>query len=381
MKKRIRMLYVNGGLMDRGGISSVMMNYYLHFQPDVIQTDFLVHGDGPGERDQEILERGGKIYTVPPKSRHLLKNYMLIKRIIKKGKYDIVHSNADSGNAYILKIAKKCGVPVRISHSHNTDYTIQSKFRRMLNDIQKKQVPHYATDLWACSKQAGQWLYGRYRKAVVIPNAIDMRRFWFSQEDRTACRKKYGIGEELVIGAAGRLDVQKNHMFLLRVFQIIRMEKPSAKLMLAGDGLLRGELEKYVQQNGLSGKVIFAGQVSHIWQYYSAFDVFAMHSLFEGMPVSALEAQCSGLPCVLSDALSRKVKILPGTVFLSLESEKAWAEALISATGSGYDRKAVKPYIRKAGFDIEREAGNVQKRYVCLVKRERKNKRIGTFCR
>ena len=151
--------------------------------------------------------------------------------------------------------------------------------------------------------------------------------------------------------------------------------------MMAGDGLLRGELEKYVQQNGLSGKVIFAGQVSHIWQYYSAFDVFAMPSLFEGMPVSALEAQCSGLPCVLSDALSRKVKILPGTVFLSLESEKAWAEALISATGSGYDRKAVKPYIRKAGFDIEREAGNVQKRYVCLVKRERKNKRIGTFCR
>ncbi len=376
MKKTIRLLYINGGMMDRGGISSVMMNYYLCFHPDVIQTDFLVHGSGLGERDQEILEHGGKIYTVPPKSRHLIKNYRQINKIMKMGNYDIVHSNADSGNAYLLKIAKKWGVSVRISHSHNTDYTIQNPFRRMINDIYKKQIPHYATDLWACSKKAGQWLYGRRSKAVVIHNAIDIHRFRFSMEERTVCRKKYGIGEELVIGTAGRMDVQKNHMFLLRVFQMVLKKEPSAKLILAGDGWLRGRLEEYVRQNGLAGKVIFAGQVSHIWQFYSAFDVFAMPSVFEGLPVSAVEAQCSGLPCVLSDAISKEIKILPDTVFLGLESEKAWAEALTAAAVSGHDRKAVKPYIRKAGFDIAQEAGKVQKRYICLVKREKERKKI-----
>lgn len=195
--EQVKILYVNGGLMDRGGVSSVMMSYFQHFDKSKVHIDFLVHGTGSGERDEEIIQAGSKIFSVPPKSKNPIVNKKMIKTVMMNEKYDIVHSHADSGNGYILKIAKKCGVDIRISHSHNTNYTISNKVRIALNEIQKKLINHYATHKWACSKKAAEWLYGTCDGVDIVNNAIDTKRFVYSLANRNEIRSRYGIKKNM----------------------------------------------------------------------------------------------------------------------------------------------------------------------------------------
>ena len=366
MKKNLNILYVNGGLMDRGGISSVMMNYYLHFTDKKIKIDFVGHGYGNGERDKEIIKNGDKVFNIPPKSKNIFLNYIKLKKIMKSGKYDIVHSHADSGNAYILKIAKKCGIPIRISHSHNTNYTINNKIRILWNEIQKKEIKKYATDLWACSSEAARWLYGSKEKNVkIIHNAIETKKFCFSQLKREGIRKKYNIKDDFVIGIVGRLDYQKNHDFILKVMKEYLIKDNEAKLMIVGDGKLRESLKKKIEELGIKKNIIFVGQVQNVFDFYNAFDVLVMPSLFEGLPVSAIEAQASGLSCLISNKVTREVDLGYNLKYLDITKIKPWVEELneIKKNKQKREKKEAYFYIQKAGYDIQEEAEKVQKIY------------------
>lgn len=363
MDKKMRILYINGGLMDRGGVSSVMMNYYLHFTDHNIRVDFLGHGVGPGVRDEEILGRGGKVFNIPAKSKNFFGNYKQLKTIIKNGRYDIVHAHADSGNAYLLKVAKECGVPVRISHSHNTNYTINNKVRIFLNDIQKKQIKKYATNLWACSHKAAQWLYGNDNDVEVIHNAIETKKFCFSMEQRDKIRDIYGLENKYVIGIVGRLDYQKNHSFMLDVIKEYVTIEPNAKLMIIGDGKLKEDLVKKVDDLKINDNVIFVGQVQNVYDFYSAFDVLVMPSLFEGLPVSAIEAQTSGLPCLISEEVTKEVNLGYNVSYLNIKNPKVWVEQLQNVKNIERDFDKAPARVADAGYDIQREADRIQKRY------------------
>lgn len=367
MSNPIKVLYVNGGLMDRGGVSSVMMNYYLNIDRSRIHIDFLTHGYGEGVRDKEIIKNGGKIFTVPPKSKDYFKNTKMIRNILKKNHYDIVHSHADAGNAHILKIAKQCGVPVRISHSHNTDYTINNPIRKELADMQKKNISKYATHMFACSEEAAMWLYGK--SVPIIKNAIELNDFSYSEEQRNNIRNKYNIGDKFLVGCVGRLDYQKNQIFLLNIFSDLLKKRNDICLMLVGDGILKQELIEAAKKLRIEDSVIFAGQVSNVNEYYSAFDIMVMPSLFEGLGMVAIEAQSANLPCLLSDNIPKTVRINDNVVYLSLSDYQAWVDKLYTANpNSQRDNEDCLERIKRAGYDINTEAKKLELFYLKVSK-------------
>lgn len=204
--------------MDFGGISSMIFNYVSNMNLNRLQVDIAVHGEEDAVRDDDLRKLGCKIYHLPIKSKNFLAWRKAYIDLFKCNHYDIVHANADAGNGPLLKLAAPY-VPIRISHSHNTDYLTQSKVRRVLNSFQKNQIKKYATNLFACSNSAGKWLYGNNADFDVIHNAIDYQKYSFNQDIRADVRQELGISDkEVVIGHVGRFEHQKNHDFLIRVF-------------------------------------------------------------------------------------------------------------------------------------------------------------------
>ncbi len=364
----IKVLYVNGGIMDRGGVSVSMMNYFRNIDPDEVHIDFIVHGKDEGVYDSEIISRGSKIFRVVPKSQHYFQNIREIKRILKEGKYDIVHSQADSGNAHILKIAKQCGVRVRISHSHNTAYTLnaeslKNKLRLLVNNHQIKKIPKVATYMCGCSEVAFKWLHGNNRTPInIICNGIDIPKFAFKKEVRQRIRTQFGIEFECVFGCVGRLDYQKNYGFLLDVINGYKKQGNNFKLMIIGDGILEHKLKRQITDLKLNEDVILTGAVDNPQDYYSAFDVFLMPSLFEGLGIAAIEAQCNGLSCLLSEAIPKECKLNSNTKFVPL-NKTSWVEAMSQVNIERTDTLSDTYY----EYDIKVNATKLMKLYKDLV--------------
>lgn len=232
-----RILYVNGGLMNRGGIESFMMNYYRHFDRSKIQIDFAVHdAGGEGFYDHEIESMGGHIFHLPRKFTHPFSYANDLRKIINTGEYKIVHTHMDAMGAWVLKVAKECGVPVRIAHSHNTQHLTSNPIKLYFLEMARRDIVKYATERMACSEAAGKWLFGDY-PFTVVHNAIDADKFVFNAAVRQQVRSELGISDnEFVIGHIGRFDIQKNHVFLINLFAKLLRIIPSARLVLVGGG-------------------------------------------------------------------------------------------------------------------------------------------------
>lgn len=360
----IKILYVNGGTMDRGGVSTFMMNVYEKMHSEKIQIDFLVHTLSKGVRDEDILNLGGKIFRVPARGRNPLKNYRQIKQIMLNGKYDVVHAHADAGNSTILAIAKECDIPIRISHCHNTNYTNKSLLKKFLNEQLKKQIPRYATHLWACSEKAGEWLYGNH-SFEVIPNAIDVQKFIYSPQLSKDLRKELNLENKFVIGHVGRFDYQKNHDFLLKVFAEVINEREDAHLVLIGKGELEEVIKKQANQLGILDKISFLGESSNVNKLINVFDVGVFPSLFEGFGIAVLEMQINGLPLVVSDNFPSEINLTDNIRFLSLdETVKYWCETILETKGR--DTGAVDKIIAK-GYNLSDMVNKLTKTYERIV--------------
>ena len=360
----IKILYVNGGTMDRGGVSTFMMNVYEKMHSEKIQIDFLVHTLSKGVRDEDILNLGGKIFRVPARGRNPLKNYRQIKQIMLNGKYDVVHAHADAGNSTILSIAKECNITIRISHCHNTNYTNKSLLKRFLNDQFKKQIPRYATHLWACSEKAGEWLYGNH-SFEVIPNAIDVQKFIYSPQLSKDLRKELNLENKFVIGHVGRFDYQKNHDFLLKVFAEVINEREDAHLVLIGKGELEEVIKKQANQLGILDKISFLGESSNVNKLINVFDVGVFPSLFEGFSIAMVEMQVNGLPLVVSDNVPSEINLTDNIRFLSLdETVKYWCKTILETKGR--DTGAVDKIIAK-GYNLSDMVNKLTKTYERIV--------------
>ncbi len=363
----IRVLYVNGDLMDGGGISSFMMNYYRHIDHSRVHIDFLVHGNKKSIRDEEIIASGSNIYHVTPKSKSLLANVKQITDLFESTQFDIVHAHADSGNAHVLKIAKKCGIKVRISHSHNTYYTVQNKIHIILNEVQKKQISKYATNLWACSQEAGTWLYGNLKNVEIVRNAIDIEKYRYNDTNRAKIRKELNIENKFVIGMVGRFDFQKNHNYAISILEKVVPIKSDIVLVMLGDGQLKKTIEKRCNSCGLIEHTRFVGLVKDTVPYYSTFDAFIMPSLFEGLGIAAIEAQCAGLPVFVSDKFPTEVNVTSNVLFLPIYEKglDLWCKMLLN--NIAYNRKNLWKRVKNAGYDIRTEARKLQNRYFELT--------------
>lgn len=363
-----RILYVNGGLMNRGGIESYMINYYRHFDRNKIQIDFVVHdAGGYGYYDNEIKQLGGRIFVVPQKSKHPFIYAAKLKEIFNKNNYKIIHTHMDAMGAWVLKVAKECGIPVRIAHSHNTRHLTTNPIKLFFLEKARKSINLYATHRMACSKAAGEWLFGE-ESFKVIHNAIDINKFIYNHEIRERVRSYWGIGEnDFLIGHVGRFDTQKNHKFLIDVFRQVHSAYPQCKLMLIGEGRLMQKIKDKVVHLNLKDSVFFTGSRNDVNLFYNAFDLFVLPSIFEGLGIVAIEAEVNGCKCCLSETITKEVSICNQTSFIPLKKDM-WVDKIIDAATSEELRRAslIDPY--QCGYNINIEAEKLQNIYIKLWK-------------
>lgn len=369
--KKIKILYINGNVMKRGGIESYMMNYYRHFDHNKIQIDFVVLGFEKGAYDDEIEALGGKIYNIPKKSKNYLGYLKGLNKIFVTGEYRIVHSHLDAMSMTVLKQAKKSNVPIRIAHSHNTQHLTRNLIKLLINERARKKIKNYATHLFACSEPAGIWLYGNKAfeegRVSIIKNAIDIDKFIFDKQKRKKIRKEFGLSEdEFVIGHVGRFEYQKNHRFLLETFASVVKLLPNAKLVLVGDGDLREKIENKIFKLNIQNNVILSGTREDVNNLYNLFDVFVLPSHFEGLGIVAIEAQANGLPCIVSDVVPREAKVTENIKFLSLNDIDLWSNTITHFSTKMTNRRINRKHISELGYDINVEAKKLQQLYLSL---------------
>ena len=335
--------------MNRGGLETMIMNYYRHIDREKIQFDFLTHRDYIGDYGEEIITLGGKIYHLPilnPFSKSYKK--ALSNFFDNHPEYQIIHVHQDCMSSMILKEAQKHCVPVRIAHCHSSNQDRNIKY--ILKLLFKKSISKYATKLFACSEEAGQWMFNG-APFELINNAIDSEQFKFDNPKRILMRNQLGIeDDETVLGHVGRFDAVKNQSFLIDILNSVQKNKKT-KLVLVGGGSLMNSVKKKVEELKLTEMVVFTGVRSDIADLMQAMDVFVFPSLYEGLPVVLVEAQAAALPCLISDAIPKDCMITDLVEKESLSNgAEIWADKVIRL--SEQPRLNTCKDIKSAGFDI-----------------------------
>lgn len=348
--------------MDRGGLETMLMNYYRHMDREKVQFDFLAHRQERAAYDDEIEALGGKIYRLPrlvPWSKSYLT--ALDQFFADHPEYKVVHVHQDCLSSVILKAAKKRGVLVRIAHSHNANQDRNLKYPIKL--WYRREIPQYTTNLFACGKDAGDWMFSG-APYQILNNAIDAAAYTCDLVKHMEMRKQLGLSEEFVVGHVGRFNPQKNHPFLLAIFAALLKKEPNAVLLLVGGGEDMPKMQAKVRELGIADHVRFMGVRSDVADLMQTMDVFAFPSLYEGLPVTMVEAQASGLPCIISDKVPPECILTEGLVdVLPLSAgAEAWADAILEKCNTPRtDRRAE---IAAHGFDITTEAVKLQEFYL-----------------
>lgn len=366
MKNPIRVLQVVT-YMGRGGLETMLMNYYRYINHDRVQFDFLVHRDFEADYDNEIKSMGGNIYHVS-KLNPLSKQYKseLDNFFKEHQEYKIVHSHLDCMAGIPLKYAKKNNVSLCIAHSHNSNQTKDIKYLLKLH--YKKNINKYADYLFACSQEAGKWMFNT-NDFKVLNNAIDAKKYSFNAEIRDVRRKEFNISSDsIVIGHVGRFFPQKNHEFIIDIFNEFHSNNPNSYLMLVGEGDLKESIIEKVKELNLEDYVIFTGLRSDVNELLQAMDLFLFPSLYEGLPVSIVEAQSAGLPCLISDKVPIECKKTDLVYQLNLDdSVDVWADKVNEL--SHIERRDTYEDIKNSGFDIVENAKWLENFYLDMYKK------------
>ena len=371
MSKVVRVAQIMGKWVG-GGLESVVMNYYSNINRDKIQFDFICDTDSKYIPYEQIEKMGGRVIFIHPYQK-VYKYKRYLKKVLKQGNYKIVHSHMNTLSVFSLRAAKKAKVPIRIAHSHSTDNKKEWK-KTLLKTLLKPFSKIYPTDYFCCSELAGRYLFGDNTydegKVFLLNNAIDLDKFKYNEELRNLKRNQLSIDNDtLVIGHIGRFVAQKNHEFLIDIFNEIQIKKSNSILLLVGSGPLMDDIKQKVNNLGLQDKVKFLGQRDDVAELYQAFDVLLLPSLYEGLSVVAVEAQATGNLCVLSDSMTKETKVLDDTVFMSLEdSAIKWADCVLT-NASKYKKHDTSKEMQNKGFDIKKEAINLENKYFELLNR------------
>lgn len=356
----IKVLQVLPGL-DRGGLETFVMNIYRTIDRSIIQFDFLTNME-KGDYAEEIKSLGGNIYYIPPRNQGYGQyiKYLSEFFMVHGNEYSAIHYHESSLTSIeVLYYAKRAKIPVRIMHSHSSSI-IGSKLHYILHYIGKIFIKSLATHYFGCSDKAIKWMYsstGAYNKAKIINNGINISDYTFNISTRTDVRKKLNLSDKIVIGHVGRFMAVKNHKFLLDIFEELYKINPKYHLLLIGTGELKSEISKRVRVLGLVDNVSFLGVRIDISTLMMAMDIFVMPSLYEGLPVTLVEAQASGLPIVCSDTISLMSKITPFYYTCNLNDRiEKWCIQIESALKKSFDRTKNADSVRDAGFDIQTTA-------------------------
>ncbi|NOV00204.1 glycosyltransferase family 1 protein [Paenibacillus planticolens] len=353
----IRILHVVVN-MNRGGAETLLMNLYRNIDRSKVQFDFLTCK--AGVFDSEIEEMGGTIHRIPYVSDIGHTKYIeaLDHFFVTHPNYKIVHAHMDKMSGFVLRAAKKVGAPIRIAHSHNTS-SEGGVAARTYKWVAGTFIPSCATHFVACSNKAAKWLFAnKVNKALILKNGIESDKFAFSPGIREQVRQELELpSESYVLGHVGRFAHQKNHLFLVDLFAQLHQEKPNTVLILVGDGPLRAEVEKKVEALHLQDKVKFLGVRSDITRLLQAFDMFVFPSLHEGLPVTLIEAQGAGLPCLVSDEITQEVDMgIQLVERISLGNKSVWIDRMNHVISRNVTRHIPEFSLSNKGYDIKNTA-------------------------
>lgn len=363
--EKIRVLHVHGGLMLYGGTETFIMNSLRYLDKSKFEIDVLIHGEGEGVYDNEIKELGCNVIVAPVFGKNPLTYNKEIKRILRDGKYDIVHSHLNSMNTPILKEAKKQGVGVRISHAHASEYYSTNKLKNFVNAFNKRRIHKYATDLFSCSVVAGDFTY-EGRDYSIWYNSVDLNKYSFNETNRNTIRSKYGVEDKDVFINIGRFNFQKNHIFLIDIFsELVKVNKDSV-LMLVGSGEEEDNIRNYVGAKGLDDNVIFVGLIDNVHEFLSASDHFLLPSLFEGLPYVLVEAQATGLQIFSADTVAPETKLIDEFYFIPINSATEWVRKICEK--SNYERYSRSKELTDAGFEVVSSIDLLEKFYLDNIK-------------
>lgn len=350
--------------MEPAGVQSFLMNLYRNIDRSIVQFDFLVHYKEHQFYDDEIERMGGRIYKLSVREDYNLIAYTKELRAFfrQHREYSVLHGHMETLSSIWMAEAERAGIPTRIAHSHTAGFGVGAK--AVVRQLFRHQYPLHATDLFACSKAAGDFMFSG-RKYRLIPNAIDTSRFAFKQDVRESVRIELGINTStFVVGSVGRFHVSKNYSFLIKVMEKLAALKSDCVLLLVGDGEERGRLESEIDERGLEGIVRFVGKREDVHRFYQAFDAFVLPSRYEGLPLVGIEAQASGCPAFFSTGVSAETGITDLATFLPLDvGPEAWARAIINAETAS-PREAYAVAVANAGYDVHRLAENMTRFYL-----------------
>lgn len=334
MADKIRVLQVTGSLRI-GGLENVAMNLLRHCDKAKYSMDFLVYGDTVEPLEAEVAALGGQVFHIPYPHEGIFRYIQQMKRVMREyGPYDVVHAHSLFNSGFVMKAAFELGIPIRVSHGHSDRRKVKTKFfRNMYNSYMRALINRYATKRFACSEGAGKYLYGdACRKDIyIVKNGVDVEKFRFDPEKRLAIKQEFGWENCKIIGHIGRLAQVKNQKKIIDVFYHAYQQDPSVRLLIAGDGELKDALQQQIDGLGLTEVAKLAGTRRDVPALLSAFDVYMMPSFYEGVSVSLIEAQVSGVHCLVSsNAASAETRLTDCLNIMELrDSDEAWCERVV----------------------------------------------------
>ena len=348
--------------MNAGGAETFLMKLFRSIDREQFLLDFCINVSLKNYYEDEILNLGGKLFRITSRSQGFFKHNRELFDVIKNNNYQFVLAVSSSATAFLdLRIAKIAGASICSIRSSNSNIGL-SLFSRIIQNIIRRLYIKYADRLIAPSDLAAINLFGKHylndSRFVYLRNALNVEKFKYSDCERENIRKEFGITEQLIVfGHVGRFYHQKNHEFLIDIFNEIHRRLPFSCFLLVGSGELENHIKEKVEKLGLSNCVLFAGVRSDVNSILSAMDVFVFPSLFEGMPNTVIEAETSGLPCLISDTITRDANVLGLVEYLSLEySAEEWAEEAITLSKRKKSRETAFDDMKKAGYDISESA-------------------------
>lgn len=374
MENRIKVAQYFWGSLDAGGAETFIVNLFQKIDKNKFNFEFIIYEDKEYFYTNKIKSLKGIIRPLCSKDPlkdwlpvRLVKRWYKLYQLLKREEYQVFHCNCDFSFKFVeMYLAKKAGVPIRICHSHNSGLESTTIKNRIKIKVHQKFIPllnKFTTHRLACSQEAGEWLFGdKSNDILIIHNAIDAEKYAYTEEKHIVEKKTLGMENNIIIGHIGRFFPVKNHDFLIDIFYEIYKKRKFARLVLVGEGEEKRKIQNKVKKLGLESAVLFTGVTHNIAQLLLAMDVFVMPSFFEGLPVAAVEAQASGLPCVFSENISRMVAISNHVEFLSLERPaEEWADLVLNI--SKLKRENTYDLMCERGFDISVCARQMEKIY------------------
>lgn len=351
MNEPIRVLHVVGN-MGAGGLETLIMNWYRTIDRNKIQFDFLVHKESRAFYEDEIIALGGRIYHCSFLNDY---NYIKYKRFLKSffaehNEYKIIHGHHSALGVFYLKQASKAGIPARISHSHIANFSKTA--RGLIKYGITRLFGKYANIHFACSKAAGNYMYGSRYSFEVINNGIDVERFKYNEINRHNIRNNLNVNDKHVIIHVGRFHDQKNHSFLIDIFNEVHKIDSDTVLLMVGVGPLQKSIKNKVKELGLEDNCLFLNNRDDVQDLLSAADVFLFPSLYEGLPLTLIEAQTSGLPIVCSNTITLETRVTNNYYPLPLNmGSTEWAKIVIEHYYDDINRKDACVIVKDSGFD------------------------------